>query len=132
MTQQNLTYSKALQAGDMEQGVAAVTAALAEEGFGVLTEIDVQATFKKKLDVDYRPYRILGACNPKLAQRALDAAPEVGALLPCNVVVQQAGGTIQVDIINPHAMFAVLDRPDLQPVVDEVDARLKRVLEKLS
>ena len=111
----------------------ATRAALADEGFGVLTEIDVQATMKAKLDVDREEYLILGACNPPLAHRALEAEPELGVLLPCNVVVYAGAeaGTSVVAILDPVQQLAVSGRDDLGPVADEVQARLKRVLEAL-
>ena len=105
-----------------------VTAALKAEGFGVLTEIDVKETLKKKLDVDFRPYKILGACNPSLAYRALSTAPEVGLLLPCNVVVSQIDANLtEVSLVDPLAMLGVLPNADLKPVAEEAAARLDRV-----
>ena len=113
---------------DFETAVERVTAALKSEGFGVLTEIDVRQTMKDKLDVDFRPYKILGACNPPLAYRALLAAPQVGLLLPCNVTVAQADdGTIEVSLIDPIAMLGVVDHPELQPIAEEARQRLERV-----
>ncbi len=113
---------------DWDTALARVTAALKAEGFGVLTEIDVKETLKKKLDVDFRPYKILGACNPPLAYRALSAAPEVGLLLPCNVTVAQADdGTVDVALVDPLSMLGVLPNPELKPVADEARARLERV-----
>lgn len=115
-----------------EEALGAVTEALKGEGFGVLTEIDVKATLKKKLDLDVAPYKILGACNPPLAHRALSAEPELGLLLPCNVIVyQDEAGQTTVSAVDPLAMFAVVKREDLEPVAREVDARLRRVLEAL-
>jgi uncharacterized protein (DUF302 family) len=112
-----------------EQAVERMREALLHQGFGVLTEIDVQGTLKKKLGLDFRPYRILGACNPPLAHRALSADPQIGLLLPCNVVVQEAeGGGVIVSIADPRVMFTVVDNPALAPIVDEVDARLRRVI----
>ena len=108
-----------------------VTEELAAQGFGVLTRIDVKATFKKKIDADFRPYVILGACNPKLAFQALSAASEIGLLLPCNVTVQDADGGAEVSIISPRAMFQVLDAEGLEPVVDEASERLAKVLAAL-
>jgi uncharacterized protein (DUF302 family) len=105
-----------------------VSAALKAEGFGVLTEIDVKETLKKKLDVDFRPYKILGACNPPLAYRALSAAPEVGLLLPCNVTVSYVEDNVtEVAIVDPLSMLGVVQHPDLEPVADEARDRLDRV-----
>ncbi len=109
-----------------------VTAALKAEGFGVLTEIDVKETLKKKLDVDFRPYKILGACNPPLAYRALSTAPEVGLLLPCNVVVAQIEeGLVEVSLVDPLAMLGVMAYADLKPVAEDAAARLDRVAASL-
>ncbi len=127
MTSSGLGLSVRLHT-DWETALARVTAALKAEGFGVLTEIDVKETLKKKLDVDFRPYKILGACNPPLAYRALSAAPEVGLLLPCNVTVAQADdGAIDVALVDPLSMLGVLPNPDLKSVADEARARLERV-----
>lgn len=116
-------------AGTFADVVAATRSALAAEGFGVLTEIDIQATLAKKLGVTMRPYLILGACNPGLAHRAIQLDPAVGALLPCNVVVAEGeDGTVEVAAIDPKAMFAVVERADIGPVVDEVRDRLNRAL----
>ena len=105
-----------------------MTGALKSVGFGILTQIDVKETLKKKIDVDFRPYLILGACNPVLAHRVLTIDPQMGLLLPCNVVIQEApGGTVVVSIADPRAMFTVVDNPALAPIVDEVDQRLRRV-----
>src|SRR5512147_3005775 len=102
---------------DYETALARTVAALKAEGFGVLTEIDVKETLKKKLDVDFRPYKILGACNPPLAYRALTAAPEVGLLLPCNVTVAFiADNVTEVSLVDPLSMLGVVDNPDLKPV----------------
>lgn len=118
--------------GTFEDVVAATRAALATEGFGVLTEIDVKATLAKKLDVTTRPYLILGACNPALAHRALQVDPGIGSLLPCNVVVaENEDGTIDVSAIDPKAMFAVVDNADVMPIADEVRERLQRALAAL-
>jgi uncharacterized protein (DUF302 family) len=118
---------------DFASALARVTEALKAEGFGVLTEIDVQETLKKKLGVDFRPYRILGACNPPLAYRALSAAPEVGLLLPCNVVVAQVEeGVIEVSLVDPLAMLGVLAYAELKPVAADAAARLDRVAASLS
>ena len=116
-----------------DQAVARTRAALQEEGFGVLTEIDVKETLKKKLGVDFRRYRILGACNPTLAHKALSAEAQLGLLLPCNVVVQEAaeGGGVIVSILDPKAMFALVDNPEVAPVAGEADDRLRRVMASL-
>jgi uncharacterized protein (DUF302 family) len=117
---------------DYETTLQRVTDALKAEGFGVLTEIDVQATLKKKLDVDFRPYKILGACNPPLAYRALTAAPEVGLLLPCNVTVSQVDEThTLISIIDPLAMMSFVPNEDLKPIADEAAERLNRVIKAL-
>lgn len=116
---------------DFESAVDKVTAALKAEGFGVLTEIDVKETLKKKLDVDFRKYKILGACNPPLAYRALSAAPEVGLLLPCNVVVAAAESGTDISLVDPLGMLGVVGRPELEPVAAEARARLERVAQAL-
>ena len=115
-----------------ERATEAVTQALAREGFGVLTEIDVAATLKKKLGIERAPYKILGACNPQLASRALEAEPQIGALLPCNVVVRADadGGTI-VEFMDPDAVLGLVGRPEIAPLAAEVRSRLERVLKSL-
>lgn len=114
-----------------DDAIARVTELLAEQGFGVLTEIDVRATLKKKLDLDTRPYRILGACNPPFAHRALSAVPHVGVLLPCNVVVWDEGGHRVVTAMEPRIMSQIVDDPEVQAVAGEVSARLHAVLARL-
>jgi uncharacterized protein (DUF302 family) len=117
---------------DYETALIQTIDALKVEGFGVLTEIDVKETLKKKLGVDLLPYKILGACNPPLAHRALTAAPEVGLLLPCNVTVRQLeGGSIEVAMIDPLMMMGVINNPALKPIADEALARLRRVAQSL-
>ena len=113
-----------------DAAVAAIRDALAAEGFGVLTEIDVKATLKKKIDVDFRPYVILGACNPSLAHRALSAETAIGLLLPCNVVVHagDAPGTSVVSVLDPVVQLGVTGRKDLEPLAAEVKERLVRAL----
>ncbi len=114
------------------QAIEQVKAELAKEGFGVLSEIDVQATLKKKLDVDRPPYVILGACNPKLAHQALEAEPSLGVFLPCNVdVFQGEDGATYVQAVRPDVMFRLVDNPRVQPIATDVDARLQRVLAAL-
>ncbi|GIW51766.1 MAG: hypothetical protein KatS3mg081_1121 [Gemmatimonadales bacterium] len=124
-------YGKQLKGVTLDEAKSRVSEALAKEGFGILTEIDVKATLKKKLDVEFRPYVILGACNPALAHRALGAEPQIGLLLPCNVVIQQEGDGVTVSIADPRAMFSLVRNPELEPVVQEADQRLRRVLEAL-
>lgn len=114
-----------------EEARERVTAALKEEGFGVLTEIDVQATFKKKLDKEFRKYAILGACNPNLAYRALHTDLNVGLLLPCNVIVYEDEAGSLVSIVDPLSMLAMADSPGLQPVAQEARDRLGRVVDAL-
>lgn len=116
-----------------DQAIPLVVEALKAEGFGVLTEIDVKATMKKKLDVDVQPYVILGACNPKLAYQGLQAEPELGLLLPCNVIVYDSGdGSSRVSIVDPLQMLGVVENPALQPVADEANSRLRRVAAALA
>jgi uncharacterized protein (DUF302 family) len=115
-----------------EEAIAAVTQALAKEGFGVLTEIDVAATLKKKLNLDRPPYKILGACNPQLAAKALDAEPQIGALLPCNVVVRQdAAGKTMVEFMDPNAVLQLVGRPEIATIAADVRGRLERVMAAL-
>jgi uncharacterized protein (DUF302 family) len=113
---------------DYETALVQTVNALKAEGFGVLTEIDVKDTLKKKLDVDHPPNKILGSCNPPLAHRALTSAPEVGFLLPCNVTVRLLeSGMVDVTIIDPLMMMGVVQNPALKPITDEALARLERV-----
>jgi uncharacterized protein (DUF302 family) len=112
--------------------IGRVTEALKVEGFGVLTEIDVKETMKKKLGEEYTPYTILGACNPHIAHRALQIAPEIGLLLPCNVVVRQLDAEMtEVSIINPMDMMGIVGKPGLEPVASEAHTRLQRVVQAL-
>ncbi len=112
---------------------ARVRAELAEEGFGVLTEIDVKETLKDKLDIDFKPYRILGACNPALAHQALTAEEDIGLLLPCNLVVYEgeSEGTSVVAVLDPVVQLSVTGREDIESLAREVASRLKRVLERI-
>ncbi len=124
-------FSTRLQ-GDINAIEQQLIGALQEEGFGVLTEIDVQATLKKKIDVDGRYYKILGACNPPLAHQALTEEPDIGLLLPCNVVVrEEEDGSIVVAFMDPAAVFTLVERDDVAPLAEEVRTRLKRVRESM-
>lgn len=125
-------YTSHLRGVSYADAKARITAALKEEGFGVLTEIDVAATLKAKIDADFRPYVILGACNPTLAHRALGAELGVGLLLPCNVCVWEEDGGSVVSIAKPEAMFEIVGRPDVRPIADEAGARLRRALERVT
>lgn len=118
--------------GPMNDVVSRVTEELKKEGFGVLTEIDVQATLKAKLGVDRHPYLILGACNPTLAHQALEAEPDIGLLLPCNVVVREgADGSVTVGFMDPAAVLGLVQRPELERLGAEVRGRLERVRDRL-
>jgi uncharacterized protein (DUF302 family) len=115
-----------------DQAVLRVTEALKREGFGVLTDIDVSATMKAKLGQDFRPYRILGACNPQLAYRALQLEDKIGTMLPCNVIVQtHADGSVEVSAVDPVASMQAIKNPGLAEVANEVQAKLKKVVEGL-
>jgi len=127
----SLGYKTVLDTNDIDAAVTRVTEALKAEGFGVLTTIDVEATFRAKLDVEFGPYRILGACNPKLAHAALTHAPALGLLLPCNVTVRQVQGGMEVSFIKPTEMFRALDDPGLSKIAHDADVRLKRAVDAL-
>jgi uncharacterized protein (DUF302 family) len=115
-----------------DSAVARVTEELAKVGFGVLTEIDVAATLKKKLGTEMPPYRILGACNPQFAGRAIAVEPQIGALLPCNVVVRQDGaGVVHVEVMDPHAVLTLVDRPEVGALASEVRERLEQALARV-
>ena len=118
--------------GNLETIEQQVVSALKDEGFGVLTEIDVQATLKNKLDVDRLPYKILGACNPSFANQALEAEPDIGLLLPCNVVIREENdGSITVAFMDPEAVLDLVGRDDIATTAIEVKSRLERVREAL-
>jgi len=124
-------FSKTIDA-PFDQAVARVTEALKREGFGVLTDIDVAATLRAKLGASFRPYRILGACNPQLAHRALQLEDKIGTMLPCNVIVQQHdGGKVEVSAVDPVASMQAIDNPALAEVAAEVRAKLKRMVDSL-
>ena len=124
-------FSKELSAS-FDEAVEKVRAALAAEGFGVLTEIDVRATLKKKLDVDFRPYKILGACHPESAYRALQLEDKIGLMLPCNVIVQErAPGEVEVAAVDPVASMTAVDNAALAEVAEGVRAKLEGVIDNL-
>jgi uncharacterized protein (DUF302 family) len=130
MTDASYGITRSLGEVGFEEALNRVTAALSNEGFGVLTEIDVKATLKKKLDVEFRKYRILGACNPPLAHDALTVEPMIGLLLPCNVVVfEEDDGTITVSAVKPSEMFKVVDSEVLASTAEQVEAKLVRAIE---
>jgi len=115
----------------LPDAVARVREELEVEGFGVLTEIDVQATLKEKLDIDGEPYVILGACNPSLAHQALEAEPDLGVLLPCNVVVYERGGVTHVSAVDAERMLSIVESAELAPIAEDVRARLAAVVERV-
>ncbi len=115
-----------------ETAIETVTAALKKRGFGVLTTIDVRQTLKKKLDVDFRPYTILGACNPQFAYKALQVEDKVGAMLPCNVVIQEHGdGGVEVSAVDPAASMQAIDNPQLGGIATQIRAMLKEMIDSL-
>jgi uncharacterized protein (DUF302 family) len=115
-----------------EEALGRVTAELKKEGFGILTEIDVQETLKKKLNVDFKKYKILGACNPHFAYQALQAEDKIGLMLPCNVIVQEhAGGEVEVSAIDPIVSMQAIENPALEDIAKQVQAKLKNVIESV-
>ena len=125
-------YTNKTLEGTFDQVVEKVTNALKEEGFGVLSDIDVSATLKKKLDVNFRNYRILGACNPPNAHKALTAEPYIGLMLPCNVVVQETDdGKVDVSAVNPVASMTAVENSELEPVASNIKEKLERVINNL-
>jgi len=127
----NFGFGKSIDLG-FEDAVTRVTEKLAGEGFGVLTTIDVQATLKAKLDKDMRPYRILGACNPVLAHQAITAVPDIGLLLPCNVLLrQEEDGRVRVDFMDPASVLGLVDDERVEPLAGQVRAKLEKVLDAL-
>ena len=124
-------FAKTLSGKVFDDVVARVTDALKEEGFGILTEVDVRATMKKKLDKDFRPYRILGACNPPLAYQALQAEDKIGTMLPCNVIVQETKNGVEVAAVDPVASMQAVDNPELARVAETVRDKLKQIIEKI-
>lgn len=129
-TSENFAFYKELDI-NYEQALVKVTEALKEQGFGVLTTIDMQATLKQKLNVDFRKYAILGACNPPLANQSLQTQLNIGLLLPCNVIVYEKDGGSVVEILDPKKMMEVSGNPDLEPIALDAQSRLKRAIESL-
>jgi uncharacterized protein (DUF302 family) len=124
----NYAFGKTVTLG-FDQAVQRVTEELAKVGFGILTDIDVQATMRKKIGQEMPPYRILGACNPQLASRAIAAEPQIGALLPCNVVVRQdAAGKVYVEMMDPRSVLQLVDNPAVPALAGEVRQRLEQAL----
>jgi uncharacterized protein (DUF302 family) len=125
------SFNKTLEMS-FDDALKRVTEELNKEGFGILTDIDVQATLKKKLDVDFRKYRILGVCNPPFAYKALLAESRIGTMLPCNVIIQETGqGKIEVSAIDPIASMQAIENPGLRDIADQVKAKLKKVVDGL-
>ncbi len=125
-------YTNKIIEGDFDQVIEKVVGALKEEGFGVLSDIDVKSTMKEKLDVDFRNYRILGACNPPNAHKALTAEPHIGLMLPCNLVVQESEpGKIDVAAVDPKASMAAVDNPELESVAGFIKEKLEKVIHNL-
>ena len=124
-------FSKTLNV-PFDEAVERVTQELKKEGFGILTDIDVKATLKKKLDVDFRKYRILGACNPPFAYRALQKEDKIGTMLPCNVIVQEhREGSVEVSAIDPVASMQAINNPELHDIAQEIQAKLRAVIGSL-
>ena len=129
LTESAFTLHTTIQHRSLNTVITQTTEALANEGFGVLNTIDIQATMKKKLDKDERPYVILGACHPQIAHQALSFLPSIGALLPCNVVISENDDqSISVSIIDPVSLFSILNRPEMNNIALDVQSRLKTVL----
>lgn len=124
-------FSKTLNLS-FEEAISKVTEELKKEDFGILTEIDVKATLKKKLNVDFRNYRILGACNPHFAHQALQAEDKIGTMLPCNVILQEkAEGNVEVSAVDPVASMKAIENPKLGEIAQQVQAKLKKVIDSL-
>jgi uncharacterized protein (DUF302 family) len=124
-------YETRLEGVDFDTARERVTKALGEQGFGVLTSIDVKKTLKEKIGVDMRRYEILGACNPKLAHQAIEAYSDIGLLLPCNVVVEQVDGATRVSLIKPRALFEMIRDPRVEPIAEKVDELVRNVIATL-
>ena len=125
----NYYFNKTLENVSFEEVLDRVSSELQKEGFGVLTEIDVRATFKKKLDIDFRNYRILGACNPHFALKALEAEDKIGTMLPCNVIVQQTSDTqIEIAAVDPVASMLAIENIEMAELAKEIRSKLERVI----
>lgn len=125
-------FSKVLD-NSFEEAIDKITKELKEEGFGILTEIDVKETFKNKLNVDFRKYKILGTCNPKLAHQAISAENKIGTMLPCNVIVQETeDGKTEVTAVDPAASMTAVENKELEAIAQEVQSKMKAVIDRLS
>jgi uncharacterized protein (DUF302 family) len=131
MKEASYALHRALPGTSYDEAILRVESALKDQGFGILTRIDVRQTLKEKIDVDFRPYVILGACNPGLAHRALSADDNVGLLLPCNVVVAETDDGAEVAFANPKSMLDIADSPEVRPVADEAEKLLRRACDAL-
>ena len=127
----NYYFSKTLTDKSFDEAIELVADKLKEQGFGILTEIDIKQTMKKKLDVDFRPYKILGACNPPAAFKALSAEDKIGTMLPCNVIVQQLDKGVEVAAVDPMASMQAVNNPDLEAIASEIQGKLRQVIENL-
>jgi len=125
------TIDRVIEGADLEDVDARARAALANHGFGVLTEIDVKATMKKKIDVDIEPYRILGACNPTMAHKAIGLEPKIGTMLPCNVILRAVDQGIEVSAIDPLASMLAIDNDELKSIADEVRNMLDQAVSEI-
>lgn len=129
----NYCFNKTLKNREFDAVIMQVTEELKNQGFGILTEIDVKATLKKKIDVDFRKYRILGACNPTFAHKALTAEPHIGVFLPCNVIVQEnESGAIEVSAVDPLASMVSVENESLSVIATEVQQMMKKVIDNLN
>jgi|TARA_R100000005_G_C4992891_1_gene200046 uncharacterized protein (DUF302 family) len=124
-------FEKTLKDTGFEEAIEKVTDALKVEGFGILTEIDVKETLKKKLDEDFRPYKILGACNPPFAHKALLAEDKIGAMLPCNVIVQQTENGVEIAAVDPVASMQAVENKDLEGIANEIQSKLRAAIDSL-
>ncbi len=131
MKEASYACHRALPGTSYDEAISRVESALKDQGFGILTRIDVRQTLKEKIDVDFRPYVILGACNPSLAHRALSADDNVGLLLPCNVVVAETDDGAEVAFANPKSMLDIADSPEVRPVADQAEEMLRRACDSL-